>query len=69
MVDFLTIEHSLQLAVGNVQILREIVSRVSLADVRAFGMTWEDYENFLSRWGYRVSVKVSEAAAMGECRW
>ena len=65
MVDFLTIEHSLQLAVGNVQILREIVSRVGLADVRAFGMTWEDCEYFLSRLGYQVSVKVSEPVATG----
>jgi hypothetical protein len=45
--------------------LREIVGRVGLADVRAFGMSWEDCEDFLSQLGYRVSVKVSEAAARG----
>ena len=48
----------------DLEILRDIVSRVGLADVRAFGVTWEDCENFLTRLGYRVSVKVSEAAAM-----
>ncbi len=44
--------------------LRDIVSRLSLADVKAFGMTWEDCEGFLSRLGYRVSMKVSEGPAM-----
>jgi len=44
--------------------LRDIVSRLGLADVRAFGMTWEDCEDFLSRLGYRVSVEVSKAPAM-----
>ncbi|MEW6274875.1 MAG: hypothetical protein AB1556_07145 [Bacillota bacterium] len=34
--------------------LRDIVSRLGLADVKAFGITWEDFENFLSRLGYRV---------------
>ena len=46
------------------EILREIVGRVGLADVRAFGMTWEDCKDFLSRLGYCVSVTVSETAAM-----
>jgi hypothetical protein len=46
------------------EIVREIISRVGLADVRAFGMTWEDCEDFLSRLGYRVSVQVSEAKAI-----
>ncbi len=46
------------------EILREVVSRVGLADVRAFGMTWEDCEDFLSRLGYRVSITVSETPAM-----
>ncbi|MBL7073714.1 hypothetical protein ISS37_00550 [candidate division KSB1 bacterium] len=46
------------------EILRGIVSRVGLADVRAFGMTWEDCQDFLSRLGYLVSVTVSETPAM-----
>ena len=45
------------------KIIREIVSRVGLADVRAFGMTWENCEDFLSRLGYRVRVEVLETAA------
>ena len=36
--------------------LRDIVSRLGLADVKEFGMSWEDCENFLSRLGYRTQV-------------
>lgn len=46
------------------ELVRDIVSRVGLADVKAFGMTWEDCEDFLSQLGYRLSVKVSEAQAV-----
>jgi len=44
--------------------LRDIVSRLGLADVRAFGITWEDCEGFVSRLGYRVSITVLETPAM-----
>lgn len=43
------------------ELLRDIVSRLGLADVRAFGLTWEDCEDFLSRLGYKVSVTVAQA--------
>ena len=46
------------------EIVRDIVSRVGLGDVKAFGMTWEDCENFLLQLGYRLSVKVSETQAV-----
>lgn len=46
------------------EILRYVVSRLGLADVRAFGITWEDCEDFLSGLGYQVSVAVSEVPAM-----
>lgn len=48
----------------NFEMLRDIVSRMGLADVRAFGISWEDCEDFLSRLGYRVSIKVTEKQAM-----
>jgi arsenate reductase-like glutaredoxin family protein len=41
--------------------LRDIVSRLGLADVKAFGMTWDDCEDFLSQLGYQVKVMISEA--------
>lgn len=43
--------------------LRDIVSRLGLADIKAFGITWEDFENFLNRLGYRVEFKVTEIQA------
>lgn len=42
--------------------LREILARIGVADVRAFSLSWEDCEDFLSRLGYRVDLHVSEAA-------
>lgn len=45
------------------EILRDIVSHIGLADVRAFGMSWEDCEDFLSRLRYEVSVTVHEIQA------
>ena len=38
--------------------LRDIVGHLGLADVRAFGLTWEDCASFLARLGYRVNVEV-----------
>jgi len=52
----------------NFEIIRDIISKLGLADVRAFGITWEDCEDFLSQLGYRVSVIVSEAPAMASAR-
>ncbi len=44
--------------------LKDITSRLGLADVKAFGITWEDCENYLKRLGYRVDLKVTEIQAM-----
>ena len=38
--------------------LRFVVSRLGVADVRAFGLTWEDCETLLDRLGYRTRVEV-----------
>jgi len=38
--------------------LRFVVSRLGVADVRAFVLTWEDCENLLDRLGYRTRVEV-----------
>ena len=42
----------------NYETLREIVSRLGVADVKAFGLTWEDCERFLNQLGYEVRVEV-----------
>jgi len=41
------------------EVLRDIVARLGVADVAAFGLTWEDCVSMLRRLGYRVSVEVS----------
>ena len=43
--------------------VREIVSRLGVADVRAFGLTWEECEESLGRLGYQARVVVSEISA------
>ena len=45
-------------------VLRRIVSRIGLADVRAFGLTWEDCEEYLSQPGYCVNIEVAEQPMM-----
>ncbi len=48
--------------------LRDIVSRLGLADVKAFGMTGEDCEDFLSQLGYQVRVVISEAPVVASAK-
>ena len=43
----------------NYETVREIVGRLGVADVRAFGLTWEDCEQFLSKLGYAVRIEVT----------
>lgn len=47
---------------SNFETLRDIISRLGLADVREFGLAWEDCEEFLSRLGYQVRIEISEVA-------
>jgi len=42
--------------------IRDITSRLGLADVREFGLNWEDCEGFLSRLGYKTKVDVVQAS-------
>ena len=42
--------------------VRDIVARIGLADVRAFGLTWEDCEQSLMKLGYRTEVLISQAS-------
>ncbi len=38
-------------------VVRDAIARLGLADVRAFGLTWEDCENLLHQLGYRLKVE------------
>ena len=37
--------------------INDIISAIGLADVRAFGLLWEDCENYLGKLGYKVKVQ------------
>jgi cobyrinic acid a,c-diamide synthase len=39
--------------------LSNIIARIGVADVKAFGLTWEDCHEFLSSLGYRVEVQAA----------
>jgi len=39
-------------------VLSGIVARLGVADVRAFGLTWEDCEDMLRKLGYDARVEV-----------
>jgi cobyrinic acid a,c-diamide synthase len=41
--------------------LTEVVGRLGLADVRAFGLNWEDCEDLLQRLGYKAHVEITVA--------
>ena len=38
--------------------IRDVVARLGLADIRAFGLTWEDCEELLKRLGYAAHVQI-----------
>ncbi len=41
--------------------LRSVIARLGVADVRAFGLSWEDCETFLRQLGYAARVDVVAA--------
>lgn len=45
----------------NMERIRDVVARLGLADVRAFGLTWEDCEQFFDQLGYAARVEVVAA--------
>lgn len=45
---------------GYFDLIRDIISRIGLADVREFGLTWDDCYDYLHKLGYDVKVELSE---------
>ena len=41
---------------------REVVEQLGLADVKAFGLQWEDYERFLNQLGYKIKLEFQKVA-------
>ncbi len=44
-------------------VIRDVVARLGLADVVAFGLTWEDAVQMLARLGYQARITVQAAPA------
>jgi cobyrinic acid a,c-diamide synthase len=38
--------------------IRDVIARIGVADVRAFGLAWEDCEEMLRRLGYKARISV-----------
>ena len=47
-----------ELAEQDARTLSAVISRLGVADVRAFGLTWEDCERLLGELGYAARVDV-----------
>ncbi|MCX8089924.1 MAG: hypothetical protein N3I86_03175 [Verrucomicrobiae bacterium] len=47
-----------EFAAADAEAIRDVVSRLGLADVRAFGLTWEECRALLARLGYRAQVEI-----------
>jgi len=50
-----------EFAPEEMQTLRKVVPRLGVADVRAFGLTWEDCERLLQELGYSARVDIVAA--------
>ena len=46
----------------DLDILRDIVGRLGLADVKEFGLTLDDCHDYLQKLGYTVSIMASKTA-------
>ena len=52
-----------ELDVKDIDTLSDILARLGLADVRDFGLSWEDCSSFLVRLGYHPRVQAVSMAA------
>jgi cobyrinic acid a,c-diamide synthase len=50
-----------EFAEEDMETLRKVISRLGAADVRAFGLTWEDCEQLLQELGYSARVDIVAA--------
>jgi hypothetical protein len=50
-----------EFAESDIPALRAVVSRLGVADARAFGLAWEDCEQLLRQLGYAARVDVVSA--------
>ncbi|MDI6800676.1 MAG: hypothetical protein QMD01_01270 [Thermodesulfovibrionales bacterium] len=46
---------------GSFELIRSILAHIGLADVREFGLSWDDCYDYLHRLGYDVKIELVEA--------
>ena len=46
---------------SDIQVLSDVVARLGIADVRAFGLTWDECEHLLQQLGYSARVDIVAA--------
>ena len=44
------------------KILREVLGKIGVADVKTFGLTWDDCETLMHKLGYKIKVEALLAA-------
>ncbi len=44
----------------NYKLIRDILARIGLADVREFGLTWDDCYDYLHKLGYDIKMEILE---------
>ncbi len=52
-----------ELEEAHAETLSDILARLGLADVEAFGLSWDDCADFLARLGYHAEVRAIPIAA------
>ena len=50
-----------EFAEAEASVLSQVVARLGVADVRSFGLTWEDCEQLLSALGFSARVEIVAA--------
>ena len=45
---------------GSFEVIRDILARIGLADVREFGLTWDDCHDYLHKLGYDIKIELLE---------
>lgn len=42
--------------------LRDVLGKIGMADVKMFGLTWDDCEKLMRKMGYKIKIEASLAA-------
>ena len=51
-----------EIASGDEDIIMEVLAHIGMADVKQFGLYWDDCEKMMQKLGYRFQVKAIKAA-------